>query len=74
MAEDPLPSTDPRTANLVRQKMILTISLLMISVSAILTLFILRRFPLPVRVFLVVGDMIVLSAIWLILRQKFSGK
>ncbi len=64
--------SDP--GKVAQQKSTLTFVLLIISVSAIATLFVLRRFPLPIRLFLLTGDLIVIAAIWMIIRQKFSGK
>ena len=64
-------SVDPKSA---QQKSTLTFVLLVISLSAIASLFVLRRFPLPIRLLLLTGDLIVIAAIWMIIRQKFSGK
>ena len=66
--------TDPRAGELARQKMALTIALVAIGLSAVLALVMLRKFPLPLRLFLVAGDLIVMAALWLVMRQKFSGK
>ncbi len=74
MPEQPLPSTDPHAGELARQKMALTVALVAIGLSAVLVLVGLRRYPLPLRLFLVAGDLIVMAALWLVSRQKFSGK
>jgi hypothetical protein len=74
MPDEPLPPTDPRVDEIARQKMALTIALVAIGLSAVLVLVALRRFPLPLRLFLVAGDLIVMATLWLVARQKFSGK
>lgn len=65
---------DSRTAEIAKQKIALTIALLFISASAVCALFMLRRFPLPLRVFILTGNVIVIATLWLVARQKFSGK
>jgi hypothetical protein len=74
MPDEPLPPDDPHAAEIARQKMALTIALVAIGLSAVLVLVGLRRFPLPLRLFLVAGDLIVMATLWLVSRQKFSGK
>jgi len=69
-----LPPTDPRAGEIARQKMALVIALVAIGLSAVLALVVLRRFPLPLRLFIVAGDLIVMATLWLVVRQKFSGK
>ncbi|MDB6168596.1 MAG: hypothetical protein JWM88_1460 [Verrucomicrobia bacterium] len=69
-----LPPEDPRESELARQKMALVIAFVAIGLSGILALLVLRRFPLPLRIFIVAGDAIVMSVLWLVVRQKFSGK
>jgi hypothetical protein len=73
MATD-IPPEDPRAGERARQKMALTIAFVAIGISALLAVIVLRRFPLQLRLFIVVGDLIVMSALWLVARQKFSGK
>ncbi|MDB6092912.1 MAG: hypothetical protein JWM32_474 [Verrucomicrobia bacterium] len=74
MSKSPIPPTDPRAGETARQKLSFTIALLLVSGSAILALVMLRRFPLPIRVFILTGDVIVIAALWMVMRQKFSGK
>ena len=45
--------------------MALTIALVAIGLSAVLTVVMLRHYPLSLRVFLVVGDIIVMAVLWL---------
>ncbi len=71
---DSIPPTDPHAGDLARQKAILTIVLLSICVGAVVMLFAFRRAPLPMRVALGTGDLIAAAAIWLVIRQKFTGK
>jgi hypothetical protein len=73
MATD-IPPEDPRARERARQKMALMIAFVAIGISAVLAVVVLRRFPLQLRLFIVVGDLIVLAALWLVARQKFSGK
>jgi hypothetical protein len=67
-----IPPEDPRAGERARQKMALAIAFVAIAVSAVLAVVMLRRFPLPLRVFIVVSDVIVLAVLWLVARQKFS--
>ena len=69
-----LPPTDPRAGDIARAKMALTIALVAIGVSAVLALVFLKAYPLALRVFIVAGDLIVMATLWLVVRQKFSGK
>jgi protein-S-isoprenylcysteine O-methyltransferase Ste14 len=71
MPPDP---TDPRAGELARAKMALTIALVAIGLSTVVALFFLRSYSLPLRLFIVAGDLIAMAALWLIVRQKFSGK
>ena len=74
MSPPDLPPTDPRAGEIARAKMALTIALVAIGASAVVALIALRHYPLALRLFLVAGDLIVMAALWLIVRQKFSGK
>ena len=69
-----LPPTDPRAGEIARQKMALTIALVAIGISAVMAVLFLRHYPLPLRIFIVAGDLIVMATLWLVMRQKFSGK
>ena len=74
MSEPSLPPTDPRAGEIARQKLALTIALVAIGLSAVLALVFLRHFPLALRLFIAAGDLIVMATLWLVMRQKFSGK
>ena len=74
MSEPEIPPTDPRAGELARAKLSLTIALIFIGASAVLALVFLRHYPLPLRLFIVAGDLIVMATLWLVVRQKFSGK
>lgn len=74
MASPNLPPTDPRSGEIARQKMALTIALVAIGISAVLAVLFLRHYPLPLRIFIIAGDLIVMATLWLVMRQKFSGK
>jgi len=69
-----LPPTDPRAGELARQKMALAIALIAIGLSAVLAVVALRHQPWPLRIFIIAGDLIVMATLWLVMRQKFSGK
>ena len=69
-----LPPTDPRAGEIARAKMALTLAFIFIGLSAVLALFFLRAYPLPLRLLIVAGDLIVMATLWLVVRQKFSGK
>ncbi len=69
-----LPPTDPRFGEAARARMALTIACIFIGVTAVIAVVALRHYPLPLRVFIVAGDLIAVAALWLVVRQKFSGK
>ena len=66
--------TDPRSGELAQKKLMLTIICCGLVVIALCIVLLPIPLPLPVR--LVVGfiDLVAAAAIWLIGRQKFSGK
>jgi len=74
MSNSALPPTDPRTGEIARAKMALTIALVFIGVSAVVAVVALRHYPLALRLFILAGDLIVMATLWLVVRQKFSGK
>lgn len=74
MSAPDLPPTDPRAGEIARAKMALTIALIAIGLAALVALVALRHYPLPLRLFLVSGDVIVMATLWLVVRQKFSGR
>jgi hypothetical protein len=68
------PPYDPRAEERARQKIALYIALFAIGTSAAVAVIMLGKFPLPLRIFIVVSDVIVMAVLWLVARQKFSGK
>ncbi|MEO6875946.1 MAG: hypothetical protein ABI222_14095 [Opitutaceae bacterium] len=74
MIPSEIPPTDPRAGDIARAKMALTIALIAIAISTIVALVFLRHYPLALRLFIVAGDLIVMATLWLVARQKFSGK
>ncbi len=74
MAEPELPPTEPRAGEIARAKLALTLACIFIGLSAVLALVFLRHYPLPLRLLIVAGDLIVVATLWLVVRQKFSGK
>ena len=71
MPPDP---TDPRAGEIARAKLSLTIACVFIGFSAVLALVFLRHYPLPMRLLIVAGDQVAIATLWLVVRQKFSGK
>jgi len=70
---DPDP-TDPRLVELARAKTALGIAFVVIALSAVVAVVALRHQPLPLRLFIIFGDLVAMAALWLVFRQKFSGK
>ena len=57
-----------------RQKVILIALGTVLMLGGFVVLFALKRMPLPMRLVVGLGDFIAASALFMILRQKFSGK
>ncbi len=57
-----------------RQKVILIALGTVLMLGGFVVLFALKRMPLPMRLVVGLGDLIAASALFMILRQKFSGK
>jgi hypothetical protein len=74
MPDSDLPPADPRTDEIARARLALWIAVVAIGISGAIALVTLRRFPLPLRVFVLASDLIVMATLWLVVRQKFSGK
>lgn len=70
-----LPPTDPARAQRARQKtsVLLACTLLLLSAVALLTLP-LNKVPFPIRALVAAGDVVIAAVLWLVARQKFSGK
>ncbi len=67
-----LPPTDPRTGEIARAKMALTLAFIFIALGAVMVAVFVKS--VPIKVFIIASDLIVMSALWLVVRQKFSGK
>jgi len=67
-----LPPTDPRSGEVARAKMALTLSFIFIALGAVMVALFVKS--TPIKVFIIASDLIVMSALWLVVRQKFSGK
>jgi len=74
MATTDLPPTDPRAGEIARQKMILTLVIGFIALAAAIFVVTARQLPLPVRLLIAGSDLVVAAVLWLVIRQKFSGK
>tara|TARA_R110002111_G_scaffold106806_1_gene165206 strand:- start:1413 stop:1628 length:216 start_codon:yes stop_codon:yes gene_type:complete len=69
-----IPPTDPRPTDIANKKLMLTIICSGLVVSALCIVLLPIPLPLPVRLAVGFIDLIAAAAIWLIGRQKFSGK
>jgi len=69
-----LPPTDPRAGEIARQRMILTIIIGAVVIGAVLVVAVARQLPLPIRLLIAGSDLVVAAVLWLVIRQKFSGK
>jgi hypothetical protein len=69
-----IPPNDPRSADLANKKLILTIVCCGLVVSALCIVILPIPLPLPLRLAVGFIDLVAAAAIWLIGRQKFSGK
>jgi len=67
-----VPPTDPRAGEIARAKMALTLSFIFIALGAVMVALFVKS--TPIKVFIIASDLIVMSALWLVVRQKFSGK
>ncbi len=67
------PDTPP-PSDLARQKLILVIVMFVLLGMAALVLTVVPHLPLPLRIFVAATDVILAAVLWLVLRQKFSGK
>ncbi len=68
------PPADPRSARLARQKRTLHIACAVLILGAILLLTLPGPIPLPLRLILAAFDLVAAATLWLVSRQKFSGK
>jgi hypothetical protein len=70
------PNPDPDAHQRARQKssMLLACSLLVLMAIALLVLPLEGRMPKPARFFLAAFDFAIAAVLWLVTRQKFSGK
>jgi len=68
------PPTDPQNGELARKKALLTIICAAIAISSLLILILPLPISLPIQLVVVFTDLIAAAVIWLIGRQKFSGK
>lgn len=67
-----IPPTDPRSSDLARKKLMLSIICGALIFGAIIILVLPVEIPTPLRLGLAFSDLVAASAIWLIGRQKFS--
>jgi len=65
----PVPTSLQRS----RQKVVLIALGTVLMLGGFVVLFALKRMPLPLRLMVGLGDLIAASALFMILRQKFSG-
>lgn len=48
--------------------------MILLVVMAVLVIRVVPNLPMPVRIFVAVSDLIGAAILWVVLRQKFSGK
>ena len=73
MPTNPL-SGPSSTTELARQKLILKVAIAVLVIGAGLIVFLARSVALPLRLFVASTDLVLAAVLWLVLRQKFSGK
>ncbi len=66
--------TDPRSGDIARKKLTMTIVCGALVTGAILLLVLPVDLPMPLRLGLAFIDLVAASAVWLIGRQQLSGK
>lgn len=69
------PPNDPLRTQRDRQKtsVLLACGLLVLSAIALVSLP-LNKVPFPIRALVAAGDIVIAAVLWLVARQKFSGK
>lgn len=66
--------TDPRTSDLARKKLTMTVVCSALVLGAILLLVLPVPLPLPLRLGVAFCDLVAAAAVWLVGRQYFSRK
>jgi hypothetical protein len=73
-----MPSSDQSSARTLyersRQKVILAVLSGVLMAGGLVVLFLLKRMPFPLRLFVGFGDIVAATALLLLLRQKYSEK
>jgi len=72
LTDSPPPDSSGRDP--AKQKFVLKIVIGFLVLSSILIVTFAKALPLPARLFVAATDLVVAAALWLVLRQKFSGK
>ena len=60
--------------DIARQRLILTVIIGAVALGAILVVVVAKQLPLPLRLLIAGSDLVVAAVLWLVIRQKFSGK
>jgi len=66
--------TDPRSADLARKKLLMTILCGALVLAAMLILVLPVKLPLPLRLGVAFSDLVAAAAVWLIGRQHFRNR
>jgi hypothetical protein len=69
----PLPNADALLRARQKKSVLLACSLLVLVATALLVLP-LDKIPFPIRVLMAAFDFVIAAVLWLVARQKFSGK
>jgi hypothetical protein len=74
MATAPDDPTPDSPAELARQRLILKAVIALLLVMAVLVVTVVPKLPMPARIFIGLSDVTLAVVLWMVLRQKFSGK
>lgn len=74
MPTDPSLPPKPSDAEIARQKLLLGVIVTVLVVGAGLIIFLAKSIPLPMRLLAASMDIILAAVLWLLSRQKLSGK
>jgi hypothetical protein len=73
IAPDPSPP-DRAARDLARQRTILKAMIGVLLLGGVAVLAFARQLPLPLRIFSAATDLVTAAVLWLVYRQKFSGR
>ena len=74
MSSTPDPHVPDSPQEIARQRRVIKAVIVVLLAMAVLVVTIVPRLALPLRVFIGLSDVGLAAVLWLVLRQKFSGK